>query len=81
MKTKISKKISQRVRIVEKNDAFVVQHKINGFGNWIALNSFSTLKAALNKKHSYVIMIVLRDLNYRNEFVKRRTKKRMNHTK
>jgi hypothetical protein len=76
MKTKILRKINQRVRVVEKNDAFVVEHRINGFGDWISLNTFSTHKAALNKKHSYVVMIVLRDLSYRNEFVKRRTKRK-----
>ena len=76
LKTNILKKINQRVRIEPVGDAFIVEHKIDGLGEWIKLNTYSTFKAALSKKHSYIIMIVLRDLSYRNEFVARRTKRK-----
>lgn len=76
MKTKILKKISQRIRIVPKNDAFIVEHKLSGFDNWHELNSFSTFAAAINKKNSYIVMVIMRDLGYRNEFVKRRIKRK-----
>ena len=76
LKLNIMRKINQRVRIEQVNDAFIVQHKVDGLGEWIKLNTYSTFKAALNKKHSYIVMIALRDLSYRNEFVKRRTKRK-----
>lgn len=69
------RKINQRVRIEQRNDAFIVEHKIDGLGEWLSLNTFSTLKAALNRKYSYIVMVVLRDLGFRNEFVLRRTKR------
>jgi hypothetical protein len=76
LKVNILKKINQRIRIEFVDDSFIVEHKIGGAGEWIKLNSYSTFKAALNKKHSYIVMIILRDLSYRNEFVKRRTKRK-----
>jgi hypothetical protein len=78
MKTKILKKINERIRIIPENDLFVVQHRNKiGFGgrfeNWHELKSFSSFKRAIDKKNSYIVMVILRDLGYRNEFVKRRT--------
>ena len=76
LKLNIMRKINQRVRIEPVGDAFIVEHKVGGLGEWVKLNTYSTFKAALNKKHSYIVMIILRDLSYRNEFVTRRTKRK-----
>ena len=78
MKTRILKKISQRIRIIEENDSFVVQVRekksfSKGYTEWYDLNQFSSFKRALKKKHLHVVMILMRELGYRNEFVKRRT--------
>jgi hypothetical protein len=79
MKTRILKKITERIRIIEQNDMFIVQHRqkfaFGKFDEWKNLNQFNSYKKALEKKHSYIIMILMRDFGYRNEFVKRRTKK------
>jgi hypothetical protein len=75
MKTKILKKINERIRIMPKNDSFVVEHRPLGSYEWHELNSFSTITAAINKKNSYIVMVIMRDLGFRNEFVKRRIKR------
>ena len=75
MKTKILKKINDRIRIMPKNEGFVVENRLLGSDNWHELNSFSTFAAAINKKNSYIVMVIMRDLGYRNEFVKRRIKR------
>jgi hypothetical protein len=74
LKLKIWKKINQRIRIVKKdNDLFSVESRYFVKENWKSVNDYSSFKRALHKKHSYIIMIILRDLGLRNEFVKRRT--------
>jgi hypothetical protein len=75
MKTKILKKINDRIRITPKNDSFVVEHRPLGSYEWRELNIFSTFSAAINKKNSYIVMVIMRDLGFRNEFVKRRVKR------
>jgi len=84
MKTRILKKLNQRVRIVEKKGMYDVQIRNtigfgNKFGAWHTENSFSKLNMALKRKEVHVVMVVMRDLGYRREFVKRRTdrKKRL----
>lgn len=76
MKTRILKKINQRVRIVENDDGFEVQARekllFKGYSEWYMLNQFSALKQALKKKHSYVVMILMRELGYRHFFVQKR---------
>ena len=75
MKTKFLKKINDRIRITPKNDSFVVEHRPFGSEDWRELNTFSTFSAAINKKNSYIVMVIMRDLGFRNEFVKRRVKR------
>jgi len=84
MKTRILKKVNQRVRIVKVNDMYVVQQRKTvgfgrNFGGWEEINSFFDIKKAIKKKEIHVVMVVMRELGYRNEFVKRRTdrKKRL----
>jgi hypothetical protein len=76
MKTRILKKINQRVRIIEKNGRFVVENKEYGSNEWKLMNELSTYRRAMDIKHSYIVMILMRDMGYRNEFIKRRTKRK-----
>ena len=74
----IWRKINQRVRIVKNKDAYEVQVRNtigfgNKFGEWRTENTFSTLSKALKRKEIHVVMVIMRELGYRNEFVKRRT--------
>jgi len=72
-------RISNRVRVIEdKPGRFSVQAREHfplkrKYGEWHELNSFGAMKHALKKKHSYIVMILMRDFGYRNDFVKRRT--------
>ena len=84
MKTRILKKVNQRVRILERKGMYEVQ--VRGtigfgrkFGAWRTENTFSKLSKALKRKEVHVVMVVMRELGYRLEFVKRRTdrKKRL----
>ena len=84
MKTRILKKVNQRVRIVTKNDMYDVQTRGtvgfgNKFGEWHTENTFSKLGKALKRKEVHIVMVIMRELGFRNEFVKRRTdrKKRL----
>ena len=78
-KLKIWKKVSDRVRVTEtKPGRFAVEAREHNplkrkWSDWHELNSYGSMKHALKKKHSFVVMILMRDLGYRNEFVKRRT--------
>ena len=79
MKTRILKKINERVRIIEKDNMFVVQnrHAFKSVNDeWNDLNSFSTIERAVMKKNSYIVMIVMRDLGFRGEMIRRRTKRK-----
>lgn len=83
MKTRILKKINKRVRIIETDDGmFEVQHKhsfkTKDFHNneWHTINVYSNNKKAIEKKNNFIVMIIMRDLGLRNEFVKRRTKRK-----
>ena len=79
---RIWKTISNRVRIVEtEKGQYEVQTRhllglFSGLSEWYTLNTFSTMKAALKRKHSFIVMILMRDLGYRNEFVARRTERK-----
>jgi hypothetical protein len=78
MKTRILKKVNDHVRIIEDGGNFYVQKRQllglrKGMSAWSTLNMYSSLKKAINRKHMYIIMILMRDLGYRREFVKRRT--------
>lgn len=77
MKTNILKKVNQRIRIIQSKDSFIVEHRPIGNYEWRELNVFSTLSAAINKKNSYIVMVIMRDLGFRNEFVKRRIKRNL----
>ena len=78
MKTRILKKVNQRVRIVKKRGMYVVQvRETIGFGNkfgvWHTENSFLKYNLAIRLKEVHIVMVVMRDLGHRREFVKRRT--------
>jgi hypothetical protein len=81
MKTRILKKINDRVRITETDDGlFLVQGRekllFKGFTEWHTLNQFSSLKQALKMKHLHIVMILMRELGYRQIFLNRRTKRK-----
>jgi len=79
MKTRILRKVNERVRIIEDNGMFVVQgrHSFKSKSDkWNDLNSFSTIERAVMKKNSYIVMIIMRDLGYRGEMIRRRTKRK-----
>lgn len=78
MKTNIIKKINQRVRIVKNDELYVVQQRQTvgfgqKFGEWEEINSFFDIKKAIHKKNIHTVMVIMRELGYRREFVKRRT--------
>ena len=78
MKVNILKKVNQRVRIIKVKDLYVVQQRQTiGFGwkfsEWEEINSFFDYKKAVHRRNVHVVMVVMRELGYRNEFVKRRT--------
>jgi hypothetical protein len=73
LKMSILRKINTLVRIVETKDGFQVENRPYASGQWIKNNVYSTFKAALAKKHVLIVMIILRDLGYRGELIKRRT--------
>ena len=80
-KLRIWRKINQRVRIVKRKDAYDVQIRNtigfgNKFGEWHTENTFSKLSKALKRKEVHIVMVIMRELGYRNEFVKRRTKRK-----
>jgi len=78
MKARIQKKVNQRVRIVKNGDLYVVQQRQtvgfgHRFGEWGEINSFFDYRKAVHKKNIHIVMVIMRELGYRNEFVKRRT--------
>jgi len=78
MKTQVLKKVNQRVRIVKNDDLYVVQHRNTigfgrNFGEWQEINSFFDYRKAVHKKNIHIVMVIMRELGYRREFVKRRT--------
>jgi len=78
MKTQVLKKVNQRVRIVKNGDLYVVQRRetigFGGrFGDWEEINSFFDIRKAIHKKNIHIVMVIMRELGYRREFVKRRT--------
>ena len=84
MKTQVLKKVNQRVRILKINGMYVVQQRATvgfgfKFGEWKEINAFYHLKRAIKKKETHIVMVIMRELGHRNEFVKRRTdrKKRL----
>ena len=81
MKANILKKVNQRVRIVKVKDLYVVQQRQTiGFGwkfdEWEEINSFFEIKKAVHAKNTHIVMVVMRELGHRNEFVKRRTNRK-----
>jgi len=76
---RIWKKISNRVRVLETEPGrYSVQSRMydpfkREYSEWHEMNSFGAMKHALKKKHSFILMILMRDLGYRNEFIKKRT--------
>jgi len=82
MRAKVLRKINNGVRIIEQDGLFVMQTRrkilFGGYTDWVNANQFSTYKQALKQKHSYIVMILMRELGLRNEFVRRRTKRKNN---
>jgi len=81
MKINILKKVNQRVRIIKVKDLYVVQRRETigfgrNFGEWQEINSFYDYGKAVHKKNIHIVMVVMRELGYRNEFVKRRTERK-----
>ena len=76
---RIWRKISKYVRIVEDSRGnYEVQARelrglFSGMGEWHTLNMFSNYGKAVERRNMYIVMVVMRELGYRNEFVKRRT--------
>jgi len=73
--------VNQRVRIVERKGMYEVQKRETfgfglNFGEWETMNSFSSYKKALKKKEVHIVMVIMRDLGFRREFVKRRTERK-----
>jgi len=78
MKTRVLKKVNQRVRIVKNGELYVVQQRRTigfgfKFGEWEEINSFFDYRKAVHKKNIHIVMVVMRELGHRREFVKRRT--------
>lgn len=76
MNIRILFKICDRIQILEANGHFIVQARekllFRGFTMWHNLNQYGSLKHALNKKHSYIIMVLMRELGLRNTLILRR---------
>ena len=76
------KKINERIRIIENdNGQFIVQVREflpfkNRYTEWEDIHDFSTYKQALKRKHSYIVMILMRDMGCRNDFVRKRTERK-----
>ena len=79
---KFWKKINERIRIIENDSKqFVVQTREclplkNKFTEWKDIHNFSTYKQALKRKHSHIIMIIMREMGCRNDFVRKRTERK-----
>ena len=79
MRTKILKRVNNHIQIVENRKGyFSVQAReylglFKGMGEWRELNMFSTFRKAVERKNMHIVLVILRELGYRNEFVKRRT--------
>ena len=81
MKTQVLKKVNQRVRIVKNDDLYVVQQRKTvgfgqKFGEWEEINSFFDIRKAVHKKNIHIVMVIMRELGHRREFVKRRTERK-----
>lgn len=76
---RIWRKISKYVRIVEDSKGYYeVQARelrglFSGMGEWHTLNMFSDYGKAVERRNMYIVMVVMRELGYRNELVRRRT--------
>ncbi len=73
MKTRIWKKICQRIKIINVKNGFEVQHRYfyrasRWYNNWVYLNSFDTYAGALHQKHLYIRNIMLKNLGFKNRY-------------
>ena len=78
---RVWRRICNHVRIVEDGDNFVVEMRdylglTKGYGEWRTVNMYSTLPKALERKHLHIVMVVMRDLGYRYQFVDKRKKRK-----
>ena len=76
---RIWRKISKYIRIIEdKKGNHEVQIRkyyglFSGMSEWHTLNMYSTYRKAVEQRNMYVVMVIMRELGYRHEFVRRRT--------
>lgn len=74
---RIYRKICQLVRIVEVKDdednikTYLVQSRHNKNQDWKTIQDTISLKKAIQKKH-FQILIAIRDLGYRQDFLRKR---------
>lgn len=84
LNVRILRKISTRVRIIENDKGiYEVQHKPclltkrqASKVDWEILNQFQRYNKAADRKNNYIVMILMRDMGYRNELVRRRTERK-----
>lgn len=74
MNTRILKKINERVRIIEIDGNYRVQ-SLNRKEGWHTIMETISFKKAIIQKH-FQTLIILRDLGYRYEFLKRKVKRK-----
>ena len=81
MDTRLLKMVNKKVRIVKNKEHFDVEARtylglFPGWSKWESLNTYSTLKNAIKKKNMHIVLIVMRDMDCRCEFINRRTTRR-----
>jgi len=78
---RIYRKICELVRIVEVKDddgdikTYLVQSRHNKHAEWKTIQDTISLKKAIQKKH-FQILIAIRDLGYRQDFLRKRKLRR-----
>ena len=77
MKTKILKKVRKRVKLRKGIDKSWHVLRRKGWNDWFDVYSSVLYEKALRRKHQ-IMMIILKDLGYRNELIERRRKKNKN---
>ena len=79
---RVWRKVCNHVRIVEDdagNHIVEIRDYLGlrkGYGEWRTLNMYSSLSKAIHRKHMHIIMVVMRDLGYRYQFVEKRKRVR-----
>jgi len=79
--TRILRKVNNFICIIPEGTHYSVQTRnylglFAGMGSWRELNVFSTYRKAVERKNMYIVMVIMRELGYRNELVRKRTKRK-----